>query len=139
MTLPQHFLLIDDSVVDHFLAQEAFHELCPECTLTCFTSGAEALRALRQGQVEAEVILLDINMPVMNGFDVLRELKADPGLARLPVVMLSTSRDRGDVEMAYTLHASSYLVKANDFQEFLTQIDTFLAYWRKAQLVHTFP
>lgn len=123
-------------MADHLLAAEAFLELCPECTLTCFTSGAEALRALRQGGVSAEVILLDVNMPLMNGFDVLRELKGDPALARLPVVMLSTSRDRGDVDRAYTLHASSYLVKAGDFGEFLAQLDTFLAYWRRAQLSH---
>ncbi|SMB85630.1 response regulator [Deinococcus hopiensis] len=134
MTLPQHFLLIDDNVADHHLAQEAFGELCPECTLTCYTNGREALHALRRGTVQAEVILLDINMPVMNGFDVLRELKRDLQLVTLPVVMLSTSSNKGDVDMAYTLHASSYFVKATDFDGFIAQIDAFLAYWRQAQL-----
>ncbi|SMB85425.1 response regulator [Deinococcus hopiensis] len=98
------------------------------------TNGREALQALRLGTVQAEVILLDINMPVMNGFDVLRELKRDPQLMTLPVVMLSTSSNKGDVDMAYTLHASSYFEKSTDFDGFIAQIDAFLAYWRQAQL-----
>lgn len=136
MTVPQHFLLIDDNVTDQLLAEEAFQHLCPDCTLTCVNSGEVALELLRSGAVRPEVILLDVNMPGMSGFEVLSALKADPVLAVLPVIMLSTSRARGDVELAYTLHASSYIVKAHDFGAFLKQIDTFLAYWRSAQLAH---
>ncbi|SMB79394.1 response regulator [Deinococcus hopiensis] len=134
MALPQHFLLVDDNVGDQLLAEEAFHHLCPDCTLTCVSSGEVALELLRSRAVQPEVILLDVNMPGLSGFDVLQALKADPELAVLPVIMLSTSKAKGDVEAAYTLHASSYIVKAHDFDAFLKQIDTFLAYWRSAQL-----
>ncbi len=76
------------------------------------------------------MILLDINMPRMHGFEVLQALKADPRLKRIPVVMLSTSSANEDITNAYSLYASSYLVKADDFSAFLQQIEVFLAYWR---------
>lgn len=135
MSVPQHFVLIDDSPADQVLAQEAFGHLCPECTLRLFSSGAEALGWLRQTPQHPDVILLDVNMPVMNGFEVLQELKRDPELALIPVVMLSTSSAHRDVASAYTLHASSYMVKAPGFGAFVEQIDTFLSYWRAAQIV----
>lgn len=130
-------MLIDDSVTDQWLAREAFEQLCPDCTLRCFDRGAVALDWLRSAPERPDVILLDINMPGMSGFEVLEQLKADPELTLIPVVMLSTSGDRGDVSRAYTLHASSYLVKAPGFGDFLKQIDACLDYWRAAQLAHT--
>ncbi|MDL2344466.1 response regulator [Deinococcus sp. MIMF12] len=136
MTPPQHFLLIDDNVADQLLAQEAFGQLCPDCTLRIFSGGRSALDWLQSAPDHPDVILLDVNMPEMNGFEVLQELKRDPRLALIPVVMLSTSGAQGDVATAYTLHASSYLVKAPRFDEFLKQIDTFLTYWRETRLAH---
>ncbi|MFD1733040.1 response regulator [Deinococcus malanensis] len=118
------------------LAEEAFHQLCPECTLTCVSDGATALDMLRARVIQPDVILLDINMPGMNGFEVLHALKADPEMALLPVVMLSTSNAQEDVRQAYTLHASSYLVKAGDFSHFLQQIDQFLGFWQKSRIAH---
>lgn len=136
MSVPHHFVLIDDSLTDQLLAREAFEHLCPDCTLVCFGSGAAALAWLRSTPVHPDVILLDINMPGMSGFEVLEQLKADPELTLIPVVMLSTSGASGDVARAYTLHASSYLVKAPGFEEFLAQIDACLGYWRLARLAH---
>ncbi|GGK33364.1 response regulator [Deinococcus malanensis] len=133
----RHFLLIDDNVADQLLAEEAFQQLCPECTLTCVTHGQTALEMLRAKVIDPDVILLDINMPGMNGFEVLQALKADPELAWLPVVMLSTSSAKADIREAYILHASSYLVKAGNFEHFLQQIDTFLGFWQKCRVIHT--
>lgn len=129
-------MLIDDNVADQLLAQEAFEQLCPECTLQIFSGGRPALDWLLSAPDHPDVILLDVNMPEMNGFEVLQELKRHPRLALIPVVMLSTSGARGDVATAYTLHASSYLVKAPGFDAFLQQIDTFLTYWRETRLAH---
>ncbi|MFB9993359.1 response regulator [Deinococcus oregonensis] len=139
MSLPFHYLLIDDNPHDQLLAQEAFHHLCPECVLSCASSGKEALELLTAQRFEPDVVLLDINMPGMSGFEVLEALKKDVRLRRIPVVMLSTSSSRGDVDKAYTLHASSYLLKSSSFEEFLKQIDNFLNYWRSAQLAHKEP
>ncbi|MBZ9751714.1 response regulator [Deinococcus sp. HMF7604] len=136
MTAPQRFLLVDDNPHDQLLATEAFLELCPACHLTVKGSGTEALFYLQMAIELPEVILLDVNMPGMNGFEVLAALKADPRLALIPVVMLSTSNAREDVSAAYTLHASSYLVKAGSFVAFLEQIDAFLRYWQQSRVTH---
>lgn len=133
MLFPSHYLLVDDSPQDRLLAQEAFDFLCSECTLTCAGSGHEALALFHDPTFEPNVILLDLNMPGMNGFEVLRALKNDPRLVHIPVVILSTSNAQQDISEAYTLHASSYLVKSASFTEFLSQIETFLRYWQASR------
>jgi len=134
MDLPLRFLLVDDNVGDQLLAAEAFGQLRPDCQLVCVSSGQEALDLLRSRQVRPDVVLLDINMPGMNGLQVLEAIKADPQLALLPVVMLSTSRAENDVQAAYTLHASSYLVKAPIFEDFVEQIEAFLTFWQQSRI-----
>ena len=88
MTAPRHYLLVDDAPQDRVLAQEAFEHLCPECVLTCVESGVEALELLRSPGFQPDVILLDLNMPGMSGFELLRTLKDDARLAHIPVVIL---------------------------------------------------
>jgi len=132
--LPCHYLLVDDNPGDRLLAQEAFEQLCPDCSLTCAESGEEALALLRSETFQPDVVLLDINMPGLSGFQVLEAMKADPKLRKIPVVMLSTSSASGDVSTAYNLHASSYLVKSSGFAAFLEQVETFLNYWRGIQV-----
>ena len=134
MTAPHQFFLVDDNPHDQLLAMEAFAELCPDCHLTVASDGQQAHTLLRAAEVVPDVILLDVNMPRMNGFEVLQALKDDPVLRLIPVVMLSTSAATDDVTTAYTLYASSYLVKAQDFGAFLEQIESFLGYWRRCAL-----
>lgn len=134
MTPPKRFLLIDDNPHDQLLAAEAFAELCPDCQLTVANTGPHALELLRSADDLPEVILLDVNMPGMNGFEVLEALKGDARLSLIPVVMLSTSGAQDDIRAAYTLYASSYIVKARHFSEFLDQIEAFLRYWRHVNL-----
>jgi CheY-like chemotaxis protein len=123
-------LLVDDSAADRFLAQEVFatHELTVDLTLC--ESGAAALEYMHRhhGQLP-DVLLLDINMPTMTGFEVLATMKHDPELAHIPVVMLSTSQSSEDIRAAYTLQASSYLVKSPQFNVFLEQVEAFITYW----------
>lgn len=130
MLFPSHYLLVDDSPQDRLLAQEAFESLCPNCTLSCVGSGYKALMLLNDPTFEPDVILLDLNMPGMSGFELLKALKHDPRLGHIPVVILSTSNAQQDISEAYTLHASSYLVKSANFSEFLKQVETFLHYWQ---------
>ncbi|PNY79364.1 response regulator [Deinococcus koreensis] len=133
---PFHILLVDDSVADLELAREAFESHRTSLTLHTFEGGLGALSFLETLEVGElpDVIVLDINMPRMSGFDVLRILKADARWGSIPVVMLSTSSGHQDVTRAYSLHASSYLVKASSFPAFLKQIDQFLAYWMSNRL-----
>ncbi|OLV19478.1 Two-component system response regulator [Deinococcus marmoris] len=134
--LPFNYLVVDDSPQDQLLAQEAFEHLCPECVLTCAGSGREALALLQDRDFQVDVVLLDLNMPGMSGFELLREMKRDPRLIRIPVVILSTSSAQQDISEAYTLHASSYLVKSSSFAEFLSQIEKFLDYWQSSRTVN---
>ncbi|WP_075830798.1 response regulator [Deinococcus marmoris] len=136
MMLPFNYLVVDDSPQDQLLAQEAFEHLCPECVLTCAGSGREALALLQDRDFQVDVVLLDLNMPGMSGFELLREMKRDPRLIRIPVVILSTSSAQQDISEAYTLHASSYLVKSSSFAEFLSQIEKFLDYWQSSRTVN---
>ena len=130
--MPQlRVLLVDDSPTDRFLAQEAFAEQEAAVDLTLCGSGVEALEYMRQHHGHLpDVLLLDINMPGMTGLEVLAEMKKRPELVHIPVVMLTTSQARTDVEAAYTLQASSYLVKSPDFGNFLAQVEAFITYWR---------
>jgi CheY-like chemotaxis protein len=129
-------LLVDDSFVDRELAREAFSLMDEQTTLLTVESGSAALALLNAPDaVLPDVMLLDINMPGMNGFDVLQALKQEPHLHLLPVVMLSTSSSEQDKVHAYSLHASGYIVKSVDFQPFIHQVETFLTFWRQARLV----
>ena len=94
-------------------------------------SGRDALNVLRDPHTRRpDVLLLDINMPGLSGFDVLEALKEDPTLMDIPVVMLSTSSTRHDIQRAYTLHATSYVVKHAEFPGFVAQVDTLVSYLR---------
>ncbi|MFB9992664.1 response regulator [Deinococcus oregonensis] len=133
-------MLVDDSFMDRELAREAFALMDPDTTLMAVESGSAALALLNApAAVLPDVVLLDINMPGMNGFDVLQALKQQPRLHLLPVVMLSTSSSEHDITHAYSLHASGYIVKSVAFQPFIDQVDTFLAFWKQALLTASAP
>lgn len=131
-----HLLLIDDSAADLLLAQEAFDFLDLPVSVRTFAGGQAALDALRRpGAALPDVVLLDVNMPGLDGFAVLSAFKQDPRLVHIPVVMLSTSQGQADVDRAYTLHASAYLAKVADFAGFLAQLQSFVAFWARNRFV----
>ncbi|WP_019588036.1 response regulator [Deinococcus apachensis] len=135
MTRPLRILLIDDSNMDRHLAEEVFAEYADRCTVTTASSGQAALDAMLAPDAELpDVVLLDINMPGMSGFEVLTAMKGHPRLVRIPVVMLTTSNHDQDVRQAYTLHASSYLIKSVNFRDFVSQVEGFLEFWTRARL-----
>ncbi|MFC4637008.1 response regulator [Deinococcus hohokamensis] len=127
-------MLVDDNPADLFLAREAFAEFNGGIHLTTCSSALGALDHLRDSNTtRPDVIITDLNMPGLSGLDLIGLLKADPALRLIPVVILSTSSAEEDILEAYSLHASSYMVKAKTFPEFLAQIDAFVAYWRGVQ------
>ncbi|EYB67060.1 response regulator receiver protein [Deinococcus phoenicis] len=135
MTRPLRLLLIDDSIMDRHLAEEVFAEYGHLCTVTTVGSGQAALNAMLAPKAPLpDVVLLDINMPGMSGFEVLTAMKSHAQLSRIPVVMLTTSSHDQDITQAYTLHASSYLIKSVNFQDFVAQVEGFLDFWTKARL-----
>lgn len=129
-----HVLVVDDSPNDLELAVIAFEEQGSDIRVTTCTSGPAALQHLRDpNEPPIHVVILDLNMPLMNGLEVLEAIRTDPLLQLLPVVILSTSNDPGDIEAAYRLFASSYMIKQQNFADFVEQVDQFITYWRRCQ------
>lgn len=127
-------LLVEDSEPDILLTQEAFEDASVKNRLHITRDGEEALHFLKKkGKYQAvprpDVILLDINMPRKNGLEVLQEIKADPELASIPVLMLTTSQAEEDVRNAYARHANGYVVKPVGFENFLDAIRAFERFW----------
>jgi len=129
-------LLIDDNPADCMLAQEAFEMYSEQVSIKVIQDGQSALDWLHEQATKQslpDVVLLDVNMPGMNGFEVLSALRNEAIFRHLPVVMLTTSTRQEDVDLAYELIASSYLVKQPDFRGFLDQIDSLVRFWSHAR------
>ncbi|PNY82949.1 response regulator [Deinococcus koreensis] len=132
-----HVHFVDDNMADLMLTNEILESHADVVEVSTSLSGPAALEFLRDSRnSRPDVVVLDINMPGLSGFEVLAAMKSDPALVDIPVVMLSTSSNPRDVAQAYTLHASSYLVKAHDFQQFVQQIEAFITYLRQTRLTH---
>ncbi|AKJ29141.1 response regulator [Caldimonas brevitalea] len=108
-----HILLVDDDTIDVMNVQRAFAKAQLPHPLHLASNGVEALAMLRGGQVPPgrRLVLLDLNMPCMNGIEFLHELRADPSLRSLPVVVLTTSDDDRDKVSANHLNVAGYLLK----------------------------
>lgn len=123
---PISILLVEDSEPDIQLTCEAFEEAKIRNRMHVARDGVEALDFLRAapgaGTFRPDVILLDINMPRMNGLEVLEEIKHDPALMTIPVIMLTTSDAEEDVLRSYQAHAASYVVKPIEFERFFQAI-----------------
>jgi len=130
---PLGVLLVEDDPGDVLIAEEALRISKLESRLTVVPDGIEALRYLRKedGYESAErpdLILLDLNLPRKSGHEVLAEVKSDPALRKIPVVVLTTSGAIEDVELSYDLHANVFVTKPVDFDHFtavVKQIDDF--------------
>jgi two-component system, chemotaxis family, response regulator Rcp1 len=130
-------LMVEDNPADVRLTQEAFRYGNIHNTLSVARDGVEAIDYLhhRGSFADADrpdLILLDLNLPRKNGREVLAEIKADPSLMRIPVVVLTTSRAENDVLKTYDLHANCYVVKPADLDEFIDVVKSIEHFWLKA-------
>jgi CheY-like chemotaxis protein len=130
---PARILLVEDSVADAKLFGLALEESGSTSEVMRAEDGDEALRmltAILDGDLpRPDVVVLDINLPRANGFDVLRRIKSDPDLRTLPVVIFSTSRAEVDVAAAYACGASSYVVKPLDLHRYMDVVRSIESYW----------
>jgi CheY-like chemotaxis protein len=130
---PLGVLLVEDDPGDVVIAREALRANRLKSKLNVVPDGIEAMKYLRRenGYADAErpdLILLDLNLPGKSGHEVLAELKTDPKLRKIPVVILTTSGAVEDVEQSYDLHANVFVTKPVDFDHFIDvvkQIDDF--------------
>jgi CheY-like chemotaxis protein len=138
MTMPQparqiEVLLVEDDPGDVLMTREAFQDYKVANRLHVVQDGADAMAFLRRegdfsGAPRPDLVLLDLNLPRMDGREVLQAIKSDAELASIPVVVLTTSEAEEDVLRSYSLHANAYVTKPVDFERFIEvvrQIDDF--------------
>jgi two-component system, chemotaxis family, response regulator Rcp1 len=139
-TLPQHkfhILLIEDQEGEAHLFSEALREAAPRVNVYWVATGREGMEFLRQENRFKEVgpvdiVVSDLNMPGMSGYDLLKELKGDPTFKRTPVIIYSASRYVRDIELCYLLGANAYLVKSMTPEGMIKQIGTMVQFWLEA-------
>lgn len=137
MSRPACILLVDDNRMDVELTQDAFREARLSNRVEVAENGIQALDYLLGRDVYADrsryplpdLILLDLKMPGVDGFEVLRRLKETPLLKRIPVVILTSSREEGDRALSYDTGANSYLVKPVSFSGFVEVVREIEDYW----------
>ena len=127
-------LLVEDNPGDVRLTQEAFREGKLLNNLWVVNDGEEAMSYLHHEGVFADavrpdIILLDLNMPKKDGREVLAEIKNDPSLKRIPVVVLTTSKAEQDIFRTYNLHVNCYIIKPVDLDQFVNVVQTIEDFW----------
>ncbi len=131
-----NILLVEDDQVDILNVRRAFLKHNITNPLFVAENGVEGLEMLRSGAVPPmrRVVLLDLNMPMMNGIEFLRALRADPELRLTPVVVLTTSNDERDRTEAYNLNVAGYILKPVTFMNFGDVMTTLNRYWALVEL-----
>jgi len=131
-----NILLVEDDEVDVMNVKRAFDKNHITNPLFVAGNGLEALEKLRSGEIPQgrRIVLLDLNMPKMNGIEFLRELRKDPALAPTPVVVLTTSNNDRDKIDAFNLNVAGYLVKPVTFAEFSELMVTLNKYWTLVEM-----
>ena len=131
---PIEILLVEDNPGDVDLAREALEagKVCN--SLHVVSDGEAALAFLRQqgkfaGALRPDLVLLDLNLPKLNGRDVLAAIKEDPDLRRIPVVILTTSKAEEDILRSYNLHANCYITKPMDLNQFFKVVQGIADFW----------
>jgi two-component system, chemotaxis family, response regulator Rcp1 len=131
---PVEILLVEDSPSDAALTREALEKGKIANNLNCVGDGVEALEYLhRQGKFakakRPDLIMLDLNMPRKDGKEVLKELKSDPSLKTIPVIVLTTSHAEQDILQSYQLSANCYITKPVDFKSFIDVVNSIEQFW----------
>ena len=127
-------LLVEDNEGDIVLTLEAFKEIKVKSNIAVVKDGVEAIEFLKKqgqyaGRTLPQLILLDINMPKLNGIEVLEFIKKDETLKKIPVVMLTTSSAESDIAECYEKSANCYITKPLDFGKFLNVVEAIESFW----------
>jgi len=131
---PIEVLLVEDNAGDIRLTKEAFEEGKVRLNLSVVRDGVEAIAFLRKegnfaGTARPDLVLLDLNLPKKDGREVLKDMKNDPQLLRIPVVVLTTSASDEDVLSTYGLHANCYITKPVDMDRFIEIVKVLEEFW----------
>ena len=134
-----HILLIEDDEVDIMNVQRALKKNNMTNPLHIANNGHEALNKLKGIGTEKlnplpHIILLDINMPKMNGIEFLKEMRQDPELKAIPVFIMTTSNEENDKCQAYNLNVAGYILKPVSFEKFIKAVSTLKSFWELIEL-----
>lgn len=133
-------LLVEDDKVDVMTIRRALNDLKVLNRLQVASNGEEALAYLRNPEAEMPcIIMLDLNMPRMNGIEFLRERDADEALKAVPVVVLTSSREEQDMVQSYRLGVAGYMIKPVDYKQFVETIRVIDLYWTISQFPANLP
>ena len=130
-----HILLVEDDIVEAMTVKRALKTLQVTHSLSVVGNGEEALVYLRDEQnTRPGLILLDLNMPKMNGIELLTLIKQDPTLRRIPVIVLTTSKHDEDKIATFDLSVAGYMVKPVDYQQFVKTMHAINMYWTLSEV-----
>jgi two-component system, chemotaxis family, response regulator Rcp1 len=121
-------LMVEDDPDDVYLTQQALRASRLRMNLNVVNDGVEAMKVLREGQ-RPDLVLLDLNLPRMDGREVLMAIKQDPDLASIPVVILTTSEAEEDIAASYRQHANCYVAKPVDIERFRSVVASIENFW----------
>jgi CheY-like chemotaxis protein len=130
----KNILVVEDSPIYQDLIEEAIAELNMPLQINLVTNGEEALWFLRQQRIYTnapipKLILLDLNIPKINGLELLEMIKNDPKLKAIPVIILTSSSLDTDINRSYQLHANCYITKPSEIENFFQTIHQIITYW----------
>ena len=135
MQPPKPVLLIEDDNVDAMTVKRAMRDLHVEHSVIHSINGEEAMKYLTNPDNEKPfVILLDLNMPKMNGIEFLKVIKAHPELKTIPIIVLTTSKEKRDILESFELGAAGYMVKPVDYSKFVEILGKIMTYWSTSEL-----
>ncbi len=131
-----NILLVEDNPGDQALIKEAFEEAAVDCQLNVVTDGMEAIRYLHREKehitaLRPDLIILDLNLPLKDGREVLMEIKKSPDIGHIPVLILSNSSAKKDICDSYRLNASVYVGKPSEYDDFLHFARMIKEFWIK--------
>ncbi len=135
MRTKKPILLVEDDYVDATTVKRALKDIKVTNPLHLAGNGEEALESLRNGKNGKPcIILLDLNLPKMNGIEFLQIVKKDENLKRIPVVVLTTSKDEQDIVDSFNFSVAGYMIKPVDYLQFVETIRTLDVYWTLSEL-----
>ncbi len=135
MTPILNILLIEDDKIEIMKIHRTIKSLSLKHHLTEVDNGIDALNILNGMEDLPDIILLDLNIPKMNGIEFLSVLKANPNLNSIPIIILTTSNNRKDLMQCYKFGISGYLLKPLRYEDYVLKIEKLLSYWSINELV----
>jgi CheY-like chemotaxis protein len=126
--MPRKIVIVEDNPADAKTVRVALARRDPDIETVVLEDGARALDYFKNG-ISADLVLLDLNLPFVSGFEVLEFLKSDPRLKKLPVVVLSGSSDQQEIDRCYHAGANSYICKPTGIEEVFTMASQLVTYW----------